>query len=361
MRALIIVLNQTGGNETKQAAGGGSQSVNLFTHYHDLELPALESLGLGEITGISTDSQDSIIGSHGIARASSASTDMTAILWEIAGVISTKPFAVFDQFPEELVASIQKKAGVEFIGNRPQNGVSILDELGDDHLRTGKLILYTDDNHGMEIAAHEKIVSRARLYEVCRIARKLGAPYRIKDIAARPFTGDSGAYAYAAVHAHHYPAIPPRTILNAISESGLHVVGIGDVGSIFARSGITRSHEAKTVEQAIEVIDSLHAPFGDGLALVNLTNVNAAQLLHFDAWLSSFLSRMEPEDLLIITSADGGDVPLLVKYDALTLSLGIRNTFADISATLASFFGLKKAWPVGEPFFAFRHPIRRNR
>jgi phosphopentomutase len=271
-----------------------------------------------------------------------------------------------------LIGPIEEEAGVTFIGNYPQSGTTVLAELGTEHLLTGHPILYTSADPVLQIAAHESIVPLDRLYEICQIARKHADAWRFGRVIARPFTGEVGAFRRTAGR-HDYSMLPPPTVLNVLKDHGYAVEGVGKIADIFADSGITRSTPTASNAEGMQAIESRWEDVGNGLVLANLVDFDmhyghrrdvagyARALVEFDAWLATFLPRVLPEDLLIITADHGNDptwrgtdhtreeVPLLVLHGGSTEALGTRATFADVAASLAVFFGVE-AWPVGTSF-----------
>jgi phosphopentomutase len=305
-------------------------------------------------------------------RERSAGKDTTTGHWEIAGVVLAEAFGTFTRFPTELLGAIEREGGVEFIGNYPQSGTTILDELGADHVRTGKPIVYTSADSVMQIAAHEQVMPREKLYELCRIARRHCDKHRIGRVIARPFIGEPGAWKRTSGR-HDYSIVPPRTVLNAIEETGLAVEGVGKISDIFAGSGITRSTSTASNAEGMAAIDALWEAQDDGLIFANLVDFDmlyghrrdlpgyTRALVEFDAWLADFLPRIEEDDLVIITADHGNDptwrgtdhtreeVPLMVVHGGRARPLGTRRTFADVAASLAQFFALD-AWPAGVSF-----------
>ena len=388
MRALLVVLDSVGVGHAPDAARYGDEGSDTLGHIFakkpGLELPAMFSLGLGEIMSgkVHEPAPAPRAGCHGRMREQSAGKDTTTGHWEIAGVQLETPFAVFEKFPDKLVRAIESEANVQFIGNYARSGTTILEELGAEHVRTGRPILYTSADSVMQIAAHEDIIPLQRLYGICQIARRHCNEHRIGRVIARPFTRADGKFSRTS-RRHDFSMVPPRTVLNAISETGIVVEGIGKISDIFAGSGVTHSHPTKSNADGMAVIDRLWHSTHDGLLFVNLVDFDmlyghrrdvngyAKALLQFDQWLAGFLTRCEPEDLLIITADHGNDptfrgtdhtreeVPLLVKHDAASGPLGVRLTFADVAATLALFFGLNKKWPTGEAFLEFSRPHAR--
>lgn len=374
MRALLLVLDSVGCGRAPDAAAYGDEGADTLGHIFAaqpaLSLPALFSLGLGQIIGAKDAPQPTA--SHGRMRERSVGKDTTTGHWEIAGVILDQPFATYTTFPPELVRAIEDEARVTFLGNYPQSGTTILAELGAEHVRTGQPILYTSADSVLQIAAHESVVPLPRLYEICRIARRHADAWRIGRVIARPFIGEPGAFRRTSGR-HDFSAVPPRTVLDAIAESGRTVHGVGKISDIFAGRGITRSTPTTSNAEGMTAIDTLWADARDGLIFANLVDFDmhfghrrdvagyATALAEFDRWLATFLPRCAPGDLVVITADHGNDptwrgtdhtreeVPLLVLHANRRTDLGTRETFADIAATLAKFFRLP-AWPTGESF-----------
>ena len=228
MRALLLILDSAGCGQAPDAASFGDAGADTLGHIFSaqprLELPALWSLGLWKIvTGdVFHPRSQHTAARWGRLRERSRGKDTTTGHWELAGVVLEQPFATFTQFPEDLVRAIERDAKAEFLGNYPQSGTVILDELGAEHLRTGRPILYTSADSVLQIAAHERVVPAARLLEICRVARRHADPLRIGRVIARPFAGEPGAFRRVAGR-HDFSMVPPRTVLNAIAEAGLPV------------------------------------------------------------------------------------------------------------------------------------------
>ncbi len=388
MRALLIILDSVGCGNAPDAAAYGDLGANTLGHIYrtmpSFELPTLESLGLWKIvTGDVLDSRAlDTVASWGRMRERSAGKDTTTGHWEIAGVLLDQPFNTYEKFPPELVSAIEKAAGVEFIGNYPQSGTVILEELGAQHLATKKPILYTSADSVLQIAAHERIFPRARLYEICAIARRHCDGFHIGRVIARPFAGEAGSFQRTSGR-HDLSMVPPPTILNAIEEAGLTVHGIGKIGDIFARSGITATTPTASNAEGMATIDELWPEFDDGLMFVNLVDFDmhfghrrdpvgyANCLREFDSWLNGFLPNIGEDDLVILTADHGNDptwkgtdhtreeVPLIVLHRGFTHPLGTRRTFADVAATLADFFQLSP-WSTGESFISLQKRYARS-
>ncbi len=301
-------------------------------------------------------------------RARSAGKDTTTGHWELAGAILDDPFATFETFPEEIVRHIEDAAGVKFIGNYASSGTEILNELGAEHVRTGRPILYTSADSVLQIAAHEEVISVERLYAICEHARRVADDYRIGRVIARPFIGEAPNFQRTS-RRHDFSIRPPRTILDEIPATG-----IGKIGDIFAGRGIARSFPTASNREGMERIAELWATEREGFFFANLVDFDmlyghrrdvhgyAKALREFDEWLGDFLPRILPNDLVIITADHGNDptfrgtdhtreeVPLFVLHENEARDLGTRATFADVAATLAEFFELAEPWPVGRSF-----------
>jgi phosphopentomutase len=393
MRALVLVLDSVGIGGAPDAAEYGDEGANTLGHIlerkPELQLPNLESLGLREVLSLVgrdavapiDDSPQRLDGvspyrsSYGAMQQRSAGKDTTTGHWEIAGVILDQPFATFGHFPAELVRAIERGADVQFIGNYAQSGTTILQELGAEHVRTGKPILYTSADSVLQIAAHEQVIRIDRLYDICTVARQHADRFRIGRVIARPFTGPEGNFSRTS-RRHDFSMEPPRTILNAIAESGRAVIGVGKISDIFAGQGITESFPTDGNADGMQRISENWERLEDGLLFANLVDFDmlyghrrdvdgyAAALAQFDEWLGEFMSRIAPANLAIITADHGNDptfrgtdhtreqVPLFVLHKNETRLLGVRESYADIAATLAAHFELPSPWPVGESFLS---------
>jgi phosphopentomutase len=378
MRSILIVLDSLGigaAPDAERFGGWGADTLgHVFAQTPELALPALFSLGLGEVlAGSRRDS--GIKASHGRIRIASAGNDSTSSHWEMAGVILDRPFTIYEKLPPQLVEAMEADAKTTFLGR--DGRVEDPRELWNEHSATGRPMLSLPPGESaIEITAHEALMPRAQLYAISRIARRHADAHRIARVIAQPLTGKPGAYMDASGR-HEYPMVPPRTVLNAISESGMVVEGIGKIPDLFARSGVTHGHAARSNAEALETIERLWERMHDGLIFANLADFDrcghardvagyARALADFDAWLARFLPRVNPEDLLIITADHGNDpafrgndhtreeLPLLAHYDGMTGPLGTRETLADIAATLAEFFRLKETWTAGKAFLDFK-------
>jgi phosphopentomutase len=373
MRALLLVLDSVGCGAAPDAASYGDAGADTLGHIYErtpgFSLPVLESLGLSAIRG---NKSPIPWASWGRMRERSVGKDTTTGHWEIAGAVLDAPFQTFERFPDSLVRAIEAEAGVEFIGNFPASGTTVLDQLGPEHIRTGKPILYTSADSVLQIAAHESVFPLEKLYALCKIARRHCDPLRIGRVIARPFIGDAGAFKRTSGR-HDYAMMPPPTILTALAAAGHAVHGIGKISDIFAGEGITASTPTANNTEGMAAIDRLW-PNHRGLMFANLVDFDmlfghrrdvpgyAKCLTEFDGWLATFLPKVNAEDLVIITADHGNDpthhgtdhtreeVPLIVLHGGKAVALGTRETFGDIAATLADFFQLPP-WSCGRSFF----------
>ncbi|CAN5388958.1 phosphopentomutase [soil metagenome] len=379
MRALLLVLDSVGvgGAPDAEAYGdaGADTLGHIFAQAPALRLPTLESLGLDGLKDGSPGKAATYGASFGRMRPRSAGKDTTTGHWEIAGVLLAEPFATFNCFPGELVRAIEARCGLRFLGNRAASGTAILESLGPEHLRTGRPILYTSADSVLQIAAHEEIIPLERLLEICRIARQAADPYRIARVIARPFLGEPDDFRRTS-NRHDFSMRSPRTVLDALAANQVPIFGIGKISDIFAGQGITESFPTASNHEGMEQIEKRWRPELRGLLFANLVDFDtlyghrrdlngyARALEKFDRWLGTFLPRVSPNDLVIITADHGNDptfpgtdhtreeVPLFVLHREAGRDLGTRKSFADVAASLADYFTLPESWPTGESFLA---------
>jgi phosphopentomutase len=381
VRAFLLILDSVGIGHAHDAAKYGDEGANtlghIFSRVPTLKLPNLCALGLPKIldanyTWAHKQSPLPIFASFGRMQERSQGKDTTTGHWEIAGVIVAQPFTVFEKFPYELVNPIEKEAGVKFIGNYASGGTTILEQLGPEHIYTGRPILYTSADSVLQIAAHEETIPVKELYAICRVARKHADDFRIGRVIARPFVGKEEFTRTA--NRYDFSMKPPRTVLNAICEAKVPVIGIGKISDIFDGEGITNSHPTKSNRDGMDKIDKLWSKTKHGLIFANLMDFDsvyghrrdavgyAKALAEFDHWLGNLIDKIAPDDLIIITADHGNDptfrgtdhtrerVPLFVIHNRESRDLGTRSTYADVAASLARFFKLPEPWPVGISF-----------
>lgn len=373
-KALLLVLDSVGCGHAPDAGEYGDAGANTLGHlleaFPDLALPHLRRLGLDAILSLAGgEASGPHAASVGVLTERSAGKDTTTGHWEIAGAILSEPFATFFEFPLDLVDAIEREADIRFIGNVPASGTEIIERLGDEHCRTGRPILYTSADSVLQIAAHESVIPLEQLYAICQIARRHADAHRIGRVIARPFNGTSGKYQRTA-NRHDYSFQPPPTVLNAIANAEIPVVGIGKISDIFAGSGMSASHPTHSNAEGMTVIETEWAKMERGLLFANLVDFDmlfghrrdpagyARALEEFDAWLGEFLALIGNDDLVIITADHGNDptftgtdhtrerVPLWLLHGSTPRNLGVRETYADVAATLTEYFGLLP-WPTG--------------
>ncbi|HJZ86303.1 MAG TPA: phosphopentomutase [Polyangia bacterium] len=380
-RALILVADSLGCGEAPDAAAYGDQGTNtlgnLARQLGGLELPHLAALGLGNLTEVEgVPPRQDTRGAYGKMREASAGKDTTTGHWEMAGLIIEQPFATFPHgFPREMIEEFVHAVGRGMLGNRPASGTVILDELGETHVRTGELIVYTSADSVFQIAAHENVVPLAELYRICERARQICDRYRIGRVIARPFVGQPGAWRRTYNRRDFAMPPPEPTILDAIRAAGLPSVGVGKIGDIFSMQGLDENLHSEGNADGLDKTLGLMERVGEGLIFVNLVDFDmlyghrndapgyARCLAEFDAFLPALDARLRPGDLVIITADHGNDpttpstdhsreyVPLLAYGPpaAPGRDLGVRAQFCDVAQTLAEGFSLPPR-PFGDSF-----------
>ncbi len=319
-RALVIILDSVGCGGAEDAAAYGDEGADTLGHLLEregLELPNLASLGLYGLPG--RESPPPFPGSAAAKMSeASAGKDTTTGHWELAGCVQAEPFETFTSFPQDLLEEI----GGPFLGNRAASGTEILVELGEEHLRTGRPIVYTSADSVLQIAAHEERYGLKKLHALCRRAREVldRRGIRIGRVIARPFLGESAADFQRTGNRHDYSLKPPETVLNRLQAAGIRTIGVGKIADIFAGSGISESHPTKSNKEGMAVIEGLwYERRGTShLIFANLVDFDslyghrrdpagyASCLREFDAWLGKFLPEIS-RDLLVITADHGND------------------------------------------------------
>ena len=374
-RAILLVMDGVGIGELPDAADYGDEGSNTLANMAKavggLNLPNLQRMGLGNIEQIEgVPPAENPIACYGKMREVSAGKDTTTGHWEIAGVIREKPFPTYPNgFPPEIIEAFEKAIGRKVLGNKPASGTAIIEELGEEHLRTGYPIVYTSADSVFQIAAHEEIVPVEQLYEWCKIAREiLKGEHEVARVIARPFIGTPGNFKRTPRRRDFSVPPPYPTLLDALTEAGLKVVTVGKIDDIFAGRGVTFAVHTSDNRDGMQRVETLTAQ-GDfdflWCTLVDFDTVYghrnnpqgfAQALKEFDEWLGNFLPKLREGDLLIITADHGNDpttpstdhsreyVPLLIWTPSLKEGkpLGVRQTFADVAATIADW--LKVEW-----------------
>ena len=373
-RAILLILDGVGVGELPDAANYGDEGsntlVNMAKAVGGLNLPTLQRMGLGNIAQIEgVPPTDEPIACYGKMREISAGKDTTTGHWEIAGVIRTKPFPTYPNgFPPEIIEAFEQAIGRKVLGNKPASGTAIIEELGEEHLRTGYPIVYTSADSVFQIAAHEDIVPVETLYRWCEIAREiLRGEHEVARVIARPFVGTPGNFKRTPRRKDFSVPPPYPTLLDALTENGLTVVTVGKVDDIFAGRGVSRAIHTSDNHDGMEQVEKLVAKEDFDFLWCTLVDFDtlyghrnnpqgfAQALEEFDHWLEGFLPKLREGDLLLITADHGNDpttpstdhsreyVPLLVWTPTSRKGkpLGIRETFADVAATVADWLGVK--------------------
>jgi phosphopentomutase len=369
-RAALLVLDGVGCGAAPDAADYGDEGSdtlgNVARAVGGLSLPRLEALGLGgtsDIPGVRA--VDSPRAAWGRMRPRSAGKDSTTGHWELCGLVLDEPFPTFPAgFPAAMVQEFSRRTGRGVLGNRAASGTAILDELGEEHRRTGDWIVYTSADSVFQVAAHEQTVPPGELYRACEIARgMLTGPHAVSRVIARPFAGEPGAWRRTAGRRDWSVPPPGVTLLDRLAEAGVPRVGVGKVDDLFAGRGITSRHAA-TNEEAYALIEEALATMESGLLLANVVEFDQTWghrndvpgfrrgLEALDARVDRLLAPVRPGDLVIITADHGNDpttpstdhareeVPLLVVGpEVRPVPLGCRATFADAGQTLAEWLG----------------------
>ena len=372
-KAVIIVLDGVGIGALPDAdlyGDRGSNTLgNLAAAVGGLDLPNLGRLGLGNIASLAgVAPHPSPQGSYGRMAEASPGKDSISGHWEMAGLILDKPFPTYpDGFPPEVIKPFEQAIGRGTLGNFPASGTEIIKQLGDEHVRTGKPIVYTSADSVFQIAAHEEVIPLDNLYHICRIARDmLTGEHAVGRVIARPFLGKSGGY-YRTPHRKDFSLCPPRkTLLDSLVEKGLSTVSMGKVDYLFAKRGFTDCvHAASNAENIANITARASRPAG-GLIFANLVDFDMlwghrndvegfkSGLEEFDRGLPGIMDALGPADMLVVTADHGNDpttpstdhsreyVPLLVSGKGLRqgVNLGTRQTFADLGATVGEMLGV---------------------
>ena len=381
-RLFLIVLDSVGIGAHPDACDFGDAGANTMGHISasdKFRVPNLLSLGLGNIEGLSyLGAKKEPLASYGRCAERSRGKDTTIGHWEIAGLISEEPLPTYPEgFPSDVIDAFEKATGRKTLCNKPYSGTDVINDFGEEHLRTGALIVYTSADSVFQIAAHEDIVPTETLYEYCRTARKLlCGKHSVGRVIARPFKGEVGSFVRTADRRDFSLEPYGMTMLDILKEKGFDVIGVGKISDIFAGRGITRAILSHGNEECMDASMSLSKEDFNGLCFINLVDFDmkyghrndvdgyAAALSRFDAWLPEFMKNLRDNDLLIITAdhgCDPGDLstdhtreytPLLVWGKKFcSVELGTRKSFADISATALEYFGIDTDI-AGESFYS---------
>ena len=371
-RVILLVLDSVGIGELPDARTYGDEGSNTVANIAarvPLRVPGLRSLGLSRLVEIGGTADDpSPLGAYGRMAEASPGKDSVTGHWEIAGLVLDRPFPVFPHgFPRELMDEFERRIGRPTLANTPASGTAIIDELGPEHMRTGKPIVYTSADSVFQIAAHEDVISIPELYRMCEIAYELaGKGMGVGRVIARPFVGAPGGFRRTS-NRRDFALTPfAPTLLDYVKDAGLPVVAIGKIEDLFAGRGVTSAVHTTSDEHGVDEILAAIRATPRGLIFTNLVDSDvlyghrndvagyAANLERFDRRLAELLQALGPRDLLIITADHGNDpttpstdhareyVPVFAVGPLVTpgVDLGTRTTFADLGQTIAELFNV---------------------
>lgn len=388
-RVILIVLDGVGVGALPDAADYGDAGSNTLGHVAqatELRLPHLQRLGLGNILPLRGVPPAPASGAWGRMAERSAGKDSTVGHWELLGLVTAQPFPTYPHgFGSDILEPFAARTGRGVLGNRPASGTQIINELDQEHRRTGKWIVYTSADSVFQVAAHEQVVPPSELYAACQVAADLLLPTRrVLRVIARPYTGEPGKLRRTAGRRDFNPVPHGPTALDILSDAQCPVVTVGKVDSLFAGRGVTEAIRTAGNQETLQAILQELELARYGLLLANLVDFDmlwghrndvagfARGLAAFDAALGEILPRLRPRDVLIITADHGCDptfpgtdhtrehVPLLVTGAYVTpgTRLGTRTSFADVGATVCEALGVKPP-PAGRSFWSqlAREPV----
>jgi phosphopentomutase len=371
-RVVLVVLDSVGIGEMPDAADYGDAGADTLGHAlgsREVRIPNLRQMGLANIRRLPVDPVDNPNGIFGKAATSSSGKDTTTGHWEMSGIITAHPFPTYPNgFPPRVIEPFERGIGRKVLGNKPASGTEIIKELGEQHVLTGRPIVYTSADSVFQIAAHEEVVPLDQLYGWCALAREmLTGEDEVGRVIARPFVGEPGNFRRTEARQDYAIEPPQDTLLDRVKAAGLAVTAVGKIGSIFCHRGTTE--ELKAGNNSASVDQTLHAlgSTGRGLIFTNLVDFDmlyghrndvegyARALEEFDARLPEIQRAMRDDDLLMISADHGCDpgdvstdhtreyVPVLAwgRRARAGVSLGIRSSLADIGQTVAENFGLE--------------------
>lgn len=372
----VIVVDGLGVGAQEDAAEYGDENENTLGHVSEatgLKLPNLQRMGLGNIIPLPSISMEpEPLSAFGKMREISAGKDSTTGHWELAGIQMNTPFPTYpDGFPDEVITSFCDGIGVETVlANKPYSGTQVIADYGEEHLETGNPIVYTSADSVFQVAAHVEVTPVETLYDWCRYARKevMVGDHGVGRVIARPFKGEPGHFERLSDQRHDFSRKPPPyNIINQLLEHGRKVYSIGKIVDLFAEPGFTQFRRTKSNAEGISQLLSLMSAASESFVFVNLIDTDqkyghrqdpegfAQSLKEFDRAIPAIVSKVQDDDLLIITGDHGNDptststdhsrefVPLLVfpSSKASALNLGTRATFSDVASTVADFFDIK--------------------
>ena len=371
-RIIVIVLDSVGAGALTDAGSYGDEGSNTLGNIAKqvpLRLPTLRALGLDRIVDIGGP-VSGVVTVAAIGRMAEASKGKDSVTghWEMMGIVLDRPFPVFPNgFPADLIAEFERRIGRGTLGNYAASGTAIIDELGAEHMRTGKPIVYTSADSVFQIAAHEDVIPLHEQYRINRIAFDLAVGgYGLGRVIARPFIGPTGGFSRTANRRDFAMTPTSETVLDRLTAAQVPVIAIGKIEDLFAGRGITRAVHTKSDDEGVNALASEMTSAPRGLIFANLVDFDtqyghrndvpgyAANLERFDTRLKELLPRLRRDDLMVITADHGNDpttpstdhsrehVPLLVTGPAVKggVNLGTRKTFADLGQTIAENFNV---------------------
>lgn len=373
-RVFLIVLDSFGIGASPDANSYGDEGVNTFASIRKspyLHIPNMEKLGIYHIDGVENRSRTIPCGVYGRLLEQSKGKDTTIGHWEIAGIVMNQSLPTYPNgFPQDIIEQLEKETGRKILCNKPYSGTDVIRDYGEEHMKTGALIIYTSADSVLQIAAHEDIIPVETLYQYCNIARNImTGEHGVGRVIARPFIGADKSSFVRTARRHDFSLVPPKdTMLDRLQQKGITTIGIGKIYDIFAGKGIGERFTSPTISNEDgmnKTLDLLKEDF-EGLVFTNLVETDmiyghrrdidgyAKAISQFDKWLGQFLNDMKEDDILMITADHGCDpgflkttdhtreyIPLLAYGKRLkeNCNLGTRETFADIGATIVDLFG----------------------
>lgn len=379
-RVFIIVLDSMGVGEAPDAYkwhDEGSNTLGAIRKSPKFNCPNLKKLGLFNIEGVGG-GVDAPLASFARMQEMSMGKDTTIGHWEIAGIISENPLPTYPNgFPDEIIEEFEKQTGRKVLCNKPYSGTDVIRDYGEEHIKTGALIVYTSADSVFQIAAHEDVVPVKELYRYCEIARKiLCGKHGVGRVIARPFAGE---YPFVRTsNRHDFSLMPPKTtMLDLLKKNGYDTISVGKIYDIFAGDGVSESNRTTGNDNGMQVTKEMQNRDFNGLCFVNLVDFDmkyghrndvdgyAAAMTQFDEFLGGFIKDMKDDDALIITADHGCDpstpstdhsreyTPMIIYGNGIKggVDLHTRSSFADISATVLDMFGVKQEDTFGKSFY----------
>ncbi len=382
-RVFWIVLDSFGIGElpdAKDFRDEGSNTLAACAATGELHIPNMIKLGLGNIEGVSSiEKAKNPVGAFCRLSEVSRGKDTTTGHWELAGIVSEKPFPTYPNgFPKEVIDKFKDATGLDVLCNKPYSGTQLLLDYGKEHIETGKPIVYTSADSVFQIAAHEDVIPLEKLYEICEKSRAfLQGEHGVGRVIARPFVGEYPNYTRTSGR-HDYSLVPPKnSALDILMKNNLATIGVGKIYDIFAGKGVSETYRTGPNKIGMERTSELQNKDFEGLCFINLVDFDmvyghrndavgyARALSEFDEWLGTFMDNMKNDDVIMITADHGCDpatpstdhsreyIPLLIYGKAIKAgaNLGTRKCFGDESKTILEMFNIENSETAGESFW----------